>query len=625
MKTEMELEAVEVREDRLLMKSPPDDWNKTKVFLTPSDVVNVIRISFHRGMIGYILLLPFYIVADYLRRERDVSEIVMDISYVVAAIFMGLLLLGGTTFLLEQPVTGAIVLGILAGLFVLVAAGTDKSGFLYPGVSLAILAHFLLAFGQGVEVQDFPKLALGIVLTLLILGKTLGNEREGKLAQPLYHIGYLVVFITVVYITSNGRMYALEHPWGASLPLLTFSLFHFVRYIDTRDVLQQYASIPLLGAGFLLVLYGIPILPVAYYGLALVAFSMAMILIADRYHETYGMTHVTPTYIVAILLALLAFAYAWQDLAALLLTLALFSIHFFGGTHSLGIKSTAENWAEKSFQWLEFAMANIAAALAALLLFTIGRTHWASVIIAFVYVYFYFKMGLSREPTILKERNQYLWAGGGFYSLAIFNLLGIFDPLRGTQNDMLLVPLLLLPLLIFGRYLQRQGKDGPAASIYESSLIAVILSLLLPTVLDDIWVTTAYAVAGIQLGLYVLLARLWREEVLLYALPFLAANIYHNALIASGITGSSIGLLFIPPALISMVLGLYLHRREVAPARTLYLSWFVFSSASVIGVMLDRTLTVYLIASWAALYLLISSFMHRVGTEQQIVDVESHV
>jgi hypothetical protein len=625
MKTEMELEAIEVREDRLLMKSPPDDWNKTRVFLTPSDVVNVIRISFHRGMIGYILLLPFYIIADYLRRERDSNEVVVDLGYAAAGIFMVLLLLGGTTYLLDQPVNGSIVLGIISGLFILLTARIDKSGFLYLGAPLAIAAHFLLAFGQGIDIQDFPKLALGIILTLLILGKSLGNEREGKLAQSLYHTAYLVELVFVTYIAFNGRVFAQNDPWGASLPLLAFSLLHFVRYIDTRDVFQLYVSMPLLGAGFLLILFGIPILPIAFYGLALVAFSMAMILVADRYHESYGMKHVAPVYIIAIILALLAFAYAWRDLTAMLLTLALFSIHFFGGTRSLGIKSTAEDWAEKSFQWLEFSLANIAAAIAAILLLTIGRTHWASIIAAFVYVYFYFKMGLSREPTVLKERNQYLWAGGVFYSLAIFIILGIFDPLRGTQNDMLLVPLLLLPLLIYGRYLQRQDKVGPAASVFESSLLAVILSLLLPTILDNSFTLTAYIVAGLQLGLYILLAVIWREEVLLYAAPFLLANIYHNALSANGVTGSSIGLFFLPLALIAMLVGLFLQRRDAVPARTFYLAWFVFCGASVIGVMEDKTMTIYLIVGWAVLYLLMSTFMRQVDAEPQIVEMEGHV
>src|SRR5574337_18554 len=131
MKTEIELASIERQDDRLLMKSPSEDWNATKVYLSPDDVVNTVRLSLHRGMIGYVLLFPFFLVAHYLRREKDVTPFVYDIGYLVAAMFMGLLLLGGTPFLLAEPQSGKIVLGVLALLFLFGAIGSGKTGFLY--------------------------------------------------------------------------------------------------------------------------------------------------------------------------------------------------------------------------------------------------------------------------------------------------------------------------------------------------------------------------------------------------------------------------------------------------------------------------------------------------------------
>jgi hypothetical protein len=625
MKTEMEVESIERQEDRLLMKSPPEDWNKTKVYLSAMDVVNMIRISMNRDMLGYVLLLPFFVIADFLSGERDLDEIMVDVSFVIASIFMGLLLIGGSSFLLTQPVTGAIVLGVLAGLFLLVAIFSDKSIFLYLGVPLTVITYFLIAYSREIPVADFPQLALVVVLSLLILGKALGREDDQRFAAPLFNVGYLIILLFVCYIGFNARIYAIVDPWGAVIPLLGFSLFHFVRYLDTRDPIQQYISMPLLGAGLLLVPYGIPLLPLPFYGLVLIAFSMGMILIADRYHESSGMTHVMPAYFVAILLALFAFAYAWRDLTALLLTLALFSVNFFGGARSLSIKTTASNWGEKTLQQIEFALANIAAGLSAVLILTIGRESWASVISVICYVYFYFKIGLWREPTILKTRNQYLWAGGAFYSLGIFVVLGLIDPLHGTQNDMLLVPFLLLPLLIFGRRLQRQGQGNAASSVYESSVVAVTLSLLLPTVVGNLWVPTAFAVAGIETLLFLVLALLWHDEVLLYPLPILAANLMHNALIVAGVSGTMIGLSFAPVALITMVIALFLYRRKKVSARTFFLAWFVFSAASIWRVQGDFLLLVYLISGFAALYLLATTFIQPDEHLQPIAEMESHV
>jgi hypothetical protein len=381
----------------------------------------------------------------------------------------------------------------------------------------------------------------------------------------------------------------------------------------------------LLGGGFLLALYGIPYLPVPYYGLPLIALSMAMILIADRYHEAHGLAHVAPAYSVAIVIALVAFAYAWRDLSALLLSLALFSVHFFGGTRSLGIKSTAENWGEKTFQWIEFALANLAAGLAALLMLTVGRANWASVVAAIVYVYFYRKMGFGREPTALRTRNQYLWAAGAFYGVLIFVVLGMLDPLRSAQNDMLLVPPLLLPLLIYGRVVQKQGKAGPAASIYESSLPTVVAAIVLPTALGNFWLPTASVVAAILIVLYGLLALVWRDEVLLYPLPILIAHLYFNGWAVVGMSGPTIGLLFLPLGLPAMIVAVWLQRRGAGPSRIFFLAWFVFSGASVLGAASDRTLTTYLIAGWAALYALAASFMNQAGYRQPVVEAGSNV
>lgn len=631
MKTDIEVEAIERREDRLLMLSPPDDWNATKVYLSPQDIVKVFRISLNRGMVTYLLLFPFFLAAHYLRNERDINDIIYDAGYLVSAIFMALLLIGGTTFLMAEPLTSAMVLGVLAGLIYLVAILEAKYSFLYLAIPFTVIAHFLLGYGRGITARNFPWLALGVVLTLLIVGKALGNERQGKLARPFYHVGYLLVFIFVTYIALNARAYATIDPWVASLPLLSFALFHFVRYLDTREILQHYIAAGLLGGGFLFALYGIPFLPAAYYGLPLIALSMAMILIADRYHEVHGLRHVAPTYSVAILIALLAFLYAWRDVTALLLSLALFSVHFFGGTYSLGIKSTADNWGEKSFQWTEFAMANIAAGVAALLMLTIGRANWAAVVAAGVYVYYYRKMGFGREPTILGTRNQYLWVAGGFYALLVFVVLGLWDPFGDAQKDMLLVPLFLLPLLLYGRHVQNQGQSGPAASIFESSLLTVVVTILLPTVVGDSEVGMGSIVAGILAGLFGLLWVLWRDELLLFPLPILAANLIYNGLVASGVRDSGIGLLYLPFGLLAMLIAMLLWRRRTGPARTFFIAWFVFSGASVLGVISDRTLALYLVAGWAALYFLSASILagDRAGAQDvstlEIVETGGHV
>ncbi|MBW8012734.1 MAG: hypothetical protein FVQ83_16070 [Chloroflexi bacterium] len=625
MKTDMQLDSIERYDEHILMQAPPDDWNETKVYLSPEDVINTIRLSLHRGMISYLLMFPFILISQYLKGEKDINEYIHQISYGVAAFFMGLLLLGGTTFLLEEPISGTLALVVLAVLFYLIAALSSRSGFLYLAVPITVIAYFLFGIGQGLEVGDFPKLAIGVVLTLLILGNALGNQREGKLAQPLYHAGYLVIIIFTLYIAFNASTYAVNDPWGASLPLLVFTYFLFVRYFETQEVFLHYAAVLFLGSGFLLVLYGLPFLPVAYYGLPLIALSMAMILIADRYHEEHGLEHVAPAYSAGILIALLAFVYARQDISALLLSLALFSVHFFGGTGSLGIKTTIENWGEKTFQWIEFTLANLAAGYCALLMFTSGRTNWAAIPAAIVYVYFYRKMGIGREPTILQTRNQYFWAAGGFYALLIFIVLGFLDPFGDTQKDMLLVPVLLIPLMIYGRSHQKQNQNGLAASVYESSLLTVVVALIFPALLGEFHAQTAALVAGLFLALYALLGVLWKDEVIYYALPIISAHLYYDGLVIAGLSGSVIGLLFLPVGLLAMLYALYLQRRGTGPARTLFMTWFVFSGVSIFTAASDRTLTVYLISVWAGLYLLAASFVKPSEDHQPVVEAGENV
>jgi hypothetical protein len=218
-------------------------------------------------------------------------------------------------------------------------------------------------------------------------------------------------------------------------------------------------------------------------------------------------------------------------------------------------------------------------------------------------------MAFGREPTILVTRNQYLWVAGGFYALLVFVVLGFWDPFRNAQKDMLLVPLLLLPLLLYGRYVQKRGQAGPAASIFESSLLTVAVTILLPTLLGTSEAGTASVVAGILALLYGFLWLLWRDELLLYALPILAANLIFNGATASGVRDSGVGLLFLPFGLSAMVIAMLLWRRGTGPARTFFIAWLIFSGASVLGVVSDRTLTLYLISGWAALYFLIASIL----------------
>jgi hypothetical protein len=624
MKTEMELGVIERQDDRLLMKGPPDDWNNTKVYLSPQDVVTTVRLSLHPGMLGYVLLFPFFYLAHQLRCQRDIRPVVYNVGYIVAALFMALLLVGGIPFMLARPITATIVVGVLALLFLSVVVGSGKLAFLYLAVPLGVLAELLFAAGRGVAAADLPKLAVVVVVTLLVLGKALGGLRQGQVANPLYRTGYLVILIFTLVIAFNLPAYLRDDPWGASLPLLAFAGFHFVRYLDTRQVRQQYLAMLFLGAGFLAGLYGIPALPRAYYGLPLIALSMAMILVADRYHEAHGLAHVAPAYSVAILIALAAFAYAWRDLPALLLSLALFSVHFFGGTRSLRDKSTAADAGETAFQWIEFALANLAAGLAALLMLSVGRASWAAVIAAPVYVHFYRKMALGRETTLLQTRNQYLWAAGAFYGLTVFVVLGLLDPLRSPQNDMLLVPPLMVPLLLYGRRLQRQAKASLAASIYESSLVTVAASLALPAVLGQAYLPTAAAVAGLWLALYLLLAALWRDETLLYPLPLALAQLYSAGLVAAGIGPTSRGLLFAAVGLAAMLAALWLQRRSRGPARALCVAWFVFSGASIWEAAPDRLALTYLIAVWAAAYVLAASFVRQPPAEAGTAEAEGY-
>lgn len=617
MKTEMDLGTIERHDDRLLMKGPPDDWNNVKVFLSPQDVVTTVRLSLHPGMLTYVLLFPFFYIAHQLRRQRDIRPAVIGVGYGVAVLFMALLLVGGIPFMLAEPLSAAAVVGVLALLFLSVTAGSGRPGFLYLAAPLAAAAEFLLAIGRGVVTQDLPMVAMAVVLTLLILGKALSGLSQGQSANPLVRTGYAVVIIFTVFIALNAPAYLRGNPWGASLPLLAFAGFHFVRYLDTRQVRHQYIALLFLGGGFLAGLYGIEPLPAAYYGLPLIALSMAIILIADRYHEAHGLVHVAPAYSVGILIALAAFAYAWRDLSALLLCLALFSVHFFGGTRSLGVKSTADNAGEKAFQWTEFALANLAAGLAALLMLTVGRANWAALIAAPVYAHFYRNMGLGRETTTLQTRNQYFWAAGAFFGLTVFVVLGVLDPLRGTQRDMLLVPPLLLPLLLYGRRLQKMGKDALAASIFEASLVSVAASLALPSLLGEFHAPTAAVVAGLWLALFALLAWKWRDEVLLYPLPLAIAQIISAGLLGAGLSPAARGLAFVPLGVAAMVGALWLDQRGGRPARALFVAWFVFSAASALEAAPEREVLTYLIAGWAAVYVLAASFINRREDEPQ--------
>ncbi|MFQ6015294.1 MAG: hypothetical protein ACE5NP_07615 [Anaerolineae bacterium] len=627
MRTDMELESVERQEDRLVFKNDPNDWNPTKVYMTPQDVFTMARLALNRQIVLYALLFPFFYVAHYLQRDEDLSQTIYDVGHILATIFMVILLIGGKTYLLAHPLVGAFLLGFSAILLLVAVIVGGKNGFLYPLTFLAVAAYYLVAYSLAVEPRFYPSLAMRLVLTLLVLGKALGRVRGEAPSLALYRSTYPIVFIFTLYILTNVVTYAEKDPWVASFPLLAFALFHFVRYLDTRKISHQYVSMALMAGGVLLFLYGVPYLPQAYYGLVLIALSMAMILIADRYHEALGFVQVSPTYVVAILISLAAFAYAWQDQSALLLSLALFSVHYFGGSHSLSIKSTANDWGERIFMWFEFTMANIAGVISALIILAFMPRSWAAIVVAAVYIYFYHKIGLSREPTVLGTRNQWFYAAGGFYTLLIFTLLGRFDPFRSTQKDMLLVPLPLIILLSYARYLEKRGWITLSSSLYEASHLTLGVALTLPLLFQDHILPIAAALAGLFFFVYATFGYLSRNETLFYAGPILFAYLYYNGLTYYSTNWPWVGLSYVPVTILAMVVALYFGSRGLRLTRTLFFAWFLLSAVSISVVAVDRTLTIYLVTLWAITYLLASTFMVRARPPETAtaVVVEGHV
>ncbi len=66
------LKRVHCEDDQIILESDPSDSLPGSFFVTPGDVVSMIKLSLTPSVIGYIVLFPFYYLRWTRRKAREV-------------------------------------------------------------------------------------------------------------------------------------------------------------------------------------------------------------------------------------------------------------------------------------------------------------------------------------------------------------------------------------------------------------------------------------------------------------------------------------------------------------------------------------------------------------------------
>lgn len=343
-------------------------------------------------------------------RKEEISP-ANKFGHGAAFFFMAILLFASLGFLRAYPLTSALSL-LTFSLFYFVSVYVSGQGcFVYPAVLLFTISYYLLFFHLGVAGESYPLLSLPIVIGIFLFEQGL-RKRGRDLARSVEkNMGLLILFFTI-FILVKLPSYMRINPVGAVVPLLAFSLIYLFHHLGARRLFSQISSLILSSLVYLLALYTIEAVTLAYYGPFLILLCIGMMGLGSYYHGRVGFRGVRPLYIVGQMLSLVAFFYAIADRTALLISLLLFSTNYFGISRSISLKSTAWRYPELIFYKSSFGLANISAFIGIVILFLYRFSPFLGALTATLgYAGLYGWIAYHRQGTIFKARNQYVYLG----------------------------------------------------------------------------------------------------------------------------------------------------------------------------------------------------------------------
>jgi len=526
---------------------------------------------------------------------------------IIAFILISILLFAAREYLLKTHIHSGFSL-LIFGIFFLVGfIRIKESSYIYPFVLLFSCSYYLLLYFFGMKVIHAPLLSVPIVFVLYFVGK-----RVKTFSTSFNLCAYFVTVIFFLYIARGILNYIRGDTWLVIVPVMLFSLFYFLRSRDLRKPFQLYVSLILFSFGFLLILYGIRVLPLPYYGPLLVVLCVAMMAIGSKYHSRIRFELVRVFYIIGLLLSFSAFIYASRDSSVLLLILLLFSLHYFGIGHKLILKPTSGRPQEMIFYKAFLGLGTIGGFACVVLLFLFRfPIGYVSLISLLGFSLLFLFGGWKCKGSISRMKRPYIYLFGFFVTSFYLMLLARINPAGSVHLNMLFSPVLLLIFLVLGLSMVKRKQIITGIYIFEASYSIVIASFVLPLILKDYSAFSSSILCIAFLILFLLFALLSKQRMLFYASALLLPFLYFNLLRILPINDIYFPLFFIPLGFLSWILSILLHKRKPFWAAIFFLAFFTVSWLSILSGLPQGIINVYSFSIWGVLYLLGSQLLTR--------------
>jgi hypothetical protein len=486
--------------------------------------------------------------------------------------------------------------------------------------ALFTLAYFCLITKYGFGLFYHPLFSVFLIFILSLTEFFLNKKKEGVFHPSLSSFSIFIIFYYTGYLIIYFFDYYPEHLLAAISPLFGFTLFFILQFWNRRMIRYLSGALIYFTLGYLLTLYAIRGLPLSYFGLFLIVFGLLIgflgVYLQKRKLLTLKMA--SAFYWIGLTVSIISFFYAFFNSTAMLFTISFFVAGCF--TLSQLIKKIpledtgAEGEEEEPFQesivMALFNGAHIVSYLYLLLLFYYNFPLSFSVILSSLFLSItLFVMGLHVKELVLVKRSQYIYLFGILLSVSYLVALLKFNPLGDFAYNMVLTIPLFLLFLYFYSFYQKKAQEVFALSFSEVGYFLTILVFSLPILNNEheIYISSGLIILLLFIYLGVILSNNYYN--LFFSFPIFFSALFYNLFKGLGVNDPEIGILFVCPGILAMLLGIYFQKKRTLLSNILFFTWVLISAISFVLTLNFRDFNLYCLAIWGASYLFGSSFI----------------
>ena len=624
-KTQLKVINIKRDNDKLILQGDPKDPMSANSSMTAKDVGDMAGLAFSWDVLLWAVLFPFYYIGTLLV-QRDLDQKIFTGVYVIGNIIISLLLLSSYQYLATYPFLSALLFIGFALAFFAAFLVSDRYGFLYPAVVLAIVTYYLCLSGLGVSSSRFPVFALPLLALIIGGGAYLQRRNQEEISNVLYWTGVTVVvyFLMVIcYAAYNTENYLAGSGWVAISSMAGFAVYFGTRAWQDNQESSSYTTLFFLTLAVLIELSFLQF-PVAVQGIILFHVGLVYALAGTLLQRTWSLGLVRPYFVVGLILALGSFWSFYNLSHTFTYALLLFAAGALTVSENIHEEKREDEdepdrayWFKKAYHYIGNTFGYAALVFYCLTGFPVNNLIIAAALLAAL-AYWY--TGMRNAGAFIEARNQYLYLCSVFMALFLYPLLWRTNPLTVISLNMVFGVIPAGILLCLGTRFSAKEEATKAITVYEALNLFIVLSLILPLFANAHSPLLSLLVTGMFAAMIGGALTAAKHRSLYYAPVLLTASVIFNvgyALIPSHLP---IGFAFMLFGVLSMALALVSYRKEWIWSNPLLFGWIVGAVISLSLFWGNKQVLIYSAAVWAMTFALGALYIQRPEKEEATAD-----